>query len=289
MVASLQRLLAGAIDYAGLFPPAKLDMQPAMENYRRYQAGKEAWIVNRFICPAARLGELPDAGLSISVIGSANQDRGSWEMALEQDSQAMNDLLLRTPSNEIEGYEVRIPSHRELSQCIRDLKGFSETEVYVELPWGQEMGDSLHALSESEWLGAKARTGGITPESFPSPEQLAEFLHTCYSLDLDFKLTAGLHHPFRSYRDEVKAEMHGFLNVLVASALIFAEDVPRSVVKEILEEQDPKAFEFSNEGIRWRDHGAGLHDIEEARDRFVGFGSCSVEEPLEDLASEGLS
>ena len=289
MVASLQRLLEGVIDYAGLFPPAKLEMAPALENYLRYRSGPEARALNRFICPAARLSELPDQALAVAVIGSPNQDRATWEAALEHDSTAMNAFLDRAPSCEIQGYEVKAPSHQEIAQCIRDLKGFSEADVFVELPWGEELGDSLHALSESEWLAAKARTGGLTADAFPSSDQLAEFLHTCYSLDLDFKLTAGLHHPFRSYREEVKGEMHGFLNVLVASALIFAEDLPRSVVKTILDEMDPKAFEFTNEGLRWRDLEAGLHDIEEARDRFVGFGSCSVEEPLADLASEGLS
>jgi hypothetical protein len=39
----VRALLEGLIDYAGLFPPAKLDMRPAVENYAAYLAGPDAW------------------------------------------------------------------------------------------------------------------------------------------------------------------------------------------------------------------------------------------------------
>ncbi len=293
MNASLERLLSGVIDYAGLFPPAQLDMSSSLEHYLRHKQGEEEWIVNRFVCPTSRLAELADAlgedtPLSVCGIGRPSQDRKSWDAALEQDAQDMNAFHERLPKAEIEAYEIRIPAYRGLPQCIRDLKAFEGIDVFVELPWAAQMDDALSALADTEWLGVKARTGGAQADAFPSSDQLAGFLHGALSLDLDFKLTAGLHHAFPTRSDEMKVQMHGFLNVLTASTLIFSEDLPRAMAARILDDEDRLSFEFSNEGLRWRHHEAGLTEIEEVRDRFFGFGSCSIEEPLAELASEGL-
>ena len=53
----LRILLRGLIDYAGLFPPASLDMADAVRNYAAYREGEHAWALGRFVVPAARLEE----------------------------------------------------------------------------------------------------------------------------------------------------------------------------------------------------------------------------------------
>src|SRR5262249_19703803 len=58
MFASVRALLTGIVDYAGMFPPAKLPLDEALRNYLRYRTEPDAWMLGRFICPAARLGEL---------------------------------------------------------------------------------------------------------------------------------------------------------------------------------------------------------------------------------------
>jgi hypothetical protein len=50
--------MSGLIDYAGLFPPASLDMAAAMRNYAAYRQGEYAWMLGRFVVPAARRGEV---------------------------------------------------------------------------------------------------------------------------------------------------------------------------------------------------------------------------------------
>jgi len=54
-------LLHGAIDYAGLFPPAALDLGAAVANYASYRSGTACWALGRLIVPAARLRELEAA------------------------------------------------------------------------------------------------------------------------------------------------------------------------------------------------------------------------------------
>jgi hypothetical protein len=60
-------LLAGLIDYAGLFPPAALDMPTALRNYAAYREGGFAWMLGRFVVPAARVGEV-DPSWPVSVL-----------------------------------------------------------------------------------------------------------------------------------------------------------------------------------------------------------------------------
>jgi hypothetical protein len=134
-------------------------------------------------------------------------------------------------------------------------------EVYVE-------GGDLDRLAE---LGvrAKIRCGG---ERVPSVDELAAFVRGCRERALPFKATAGLHHAVR--RDGA----HGFLNLLAATAFDEAA----------LEEEDPAAFTLGESAFTWRDHLAGPGEIAQARELFVGFGSCSFFEPVDELKALGL-
>jgi hypothetical protein len=83
-------------------------------------------------------------------------------------------------------------------------------------------------------------------------------------------------------------EMHGFLNVLVAMALIEAHDLTRGEIEQVLTEKDPRAFEIFEDSVSWKKYQANMEAVESVRGIFVSYGSCSVEEPLEDLEEMGL-
>ena len=86
MSRALNTLLDNVIDYAGLFPPAKLDMEAAVSEYLELLNSPESWLVSRFVCTAARLTELADEleaqkaeiGFGISVIGTGGEDANSF-------------------------------------------------------------------------------------------------------------------------------------------------------------------------------------------------------------------
>src|SRR6266508_6388261 len=72
------RLLEAALDYAGTFPPAKLDLAEALRNYARYRAGPHARLLGRFLVPAAKLGEFEEiAGEAFSRSGA-----GAWPLSV---------------------------------------------------------------------------------------------------------------------------------------------------------------------------------------------------------------
>ncbi len=138
---------------------------------------------------------------------------------------------------------------------------------------------SVDLLDEVKKAGsfAKIRTGGLTEGDIPSTEKLSSYIIACVERRLPFKATAGLHHPIR-------ASMHGFINVFLAAA--FAWHGERQLAA-ILEESDPAAFRF-DDGAQWRDRSLRANQISEARRNFAhSFGSCSFEEPIQDLLKLG--
>lgn len=141
-----------------------------------------------------------------------------------------------------------------------ELVGLAK-EVYVE-------GGDLDQLAELG-LRAKIRCGG---EHVPSVDELAEFIQGCRERKLPFKATAGLHHAVR------QGDAHGFVNLLAAAA--FDE--------EALAEEDAGAFRLNETHFMWRDRDAAPIEILNARELFVGFGSCSFFEPVDELKALGL-
>jgi hypothetical protein len=143
----------------------------------------------------------------------------------------------------------------------------TQSEVYVERPI-----DDLAWLGELDGRRAKVRCGGKVT---PSVEQLAAFIRRCRDLGVVFKATAGLHHAVR-HGDE-----HGFLNLLAACVLGFEEAV--------LADDDPAAFRLTPDRFSWRGQGRGPDDVSRARrELFASFGSCSVQEPVDDLTAMGI-
>ena len=67
--ATVRALMTGAIDYAGLFPPAGLTMPDAVARFAEYRRGPHAWMLGRFVVPVARLGELGDAVKTVAADG----------------------------------------------------------------------------------------------------------------------------------------------------------------------------------------------------------------------------
>jgi hypothetical protein len=151
-----------------------------------------------------------------------------------------------------------------------DLDGRAQ-EVYVEVPTDNELlAETLGELSASG-LRAKVRCGGV---SVPSVAELGGFIRLCRELRLPFKATAGLHHPVRGVAE------HGFLNV-VAAALFGQEE-------EALADEDPGSFGLRAEGFSWRDSSASPEELARLRTEvFAGIGSCSAQEPADELRALG--
>lgn len=301
--------LTGIIDYAGLFPPESLDMVGAVDGYRRALGSDEAWLVDRFICPASRLLELAallvptmsrgDASWRVVATGDASGHAGKdvadeWLVGLDTDLREIRtfDDGLRGGAS-VEVVEKRVSTNPDAAELVEAVRRINRL-AYFEVPWdGPDPAAVLEMLAVARHdtarsLGAKIRTGGVTADAFPPPDAVAEFLIACHRLELPVKATAGLHHPIRHVADDTGFTHHGFVNLLVAAALVVGGQ-DAAVVTAALADDDPSAFTFDRSGIGWRDQHLSAAVLAQARaGLLVAYGSCSVAEPVDDLTALGV-
>ena len=291
ILAPVRALLAGAVDYAGLFPPANLDLTRAFDEYLSIRATDERWALGRFVIPAAALGELarslrqgrflPEGPLTIplsAVIGVALLDDIT---AVERFNREFAGAVA------VEAVEVKAPTPDAVRQALAALP--PRWIRYVEVPPGAGLPDSLDALKEGGGF-AKLRTGGVTPDAFPGPDAVVDFLEGCARRRLPFKATAGLHHPVRGeYRltyapDAETALMYGYLNLIGAAAVLW-NGHSRAEAREVLLASAPGSFQFEARGLRMLGRLVSADQLARVRAEFAhGFGSCSFREPLDELA-----
>lgn len=304
---SVRSLMLGIIDYAGLFPPARLTLEGSIRKYAAYRKGPDKWMLANFVIPAEQLSEL-DAFQSafesaslmgFSVLGSSS---GPATRALKADMDAVSDFEARYEGrvrvNCMEIKEAGLGGDAGLATTLRDCvtilrrSGREAIRLYVETGWSQESDSRLEAVAQAVaqvrrsskmQLGLKIRSGGIEAHMFPPSERVARFITVCLNEGIPFKATAGLHHPIRRYHDSVRARMHGFINVFGGAALLYHHKISESELMEVLNEEDPGSFHFDESGFSWRDTRLDISEIETGRQFAHSFGSCSFDEPRDDL------
>jgi len=293
----LRALLRGIVDYAGLFPPASLDMPTAISDYAEHRDGPHAWALGRFILPAARLEEFQLAGTPFF----PREGTRSWALSallgsdLEEDVERIERFNTdhrnaRAGAVLVDTVELKTYSEHDVARASERLDRRFDT--YMEIPIAEDPAELVDAISETT-AKAKIRTGGVTPDAFPSSAHIVRFMKRCIDRGVRFKATAGLHHPLRAeYRltyaaDAPKGMMYGFLNVLLAVAALRAL-LGEETAAALLEERSAASLSFDERGVRWRGRDLPMEILERARDSMTSFGSCSFRDPVDDLRAMSL-
>ena len=289
MKEALFTLLAEAVDYAGLFPPAALDMRTAVGEYAAHRDEPNAWMLGRFVLPVGRLDEW-------STAAPPTIEGNPWPLSIlaQAFDPALRDAIVSFNQRErgravIDTVETRAATTREMPSASLT----SGVAIFVEIPIADDPANLLDAI-RGAGVRAKVRTGGATPDAFPPAAQVARFIRRCVERDIIFKATAGLHHPLRAeYRLSYEAgapegTMFGFLNVLLAT-MIAREGGAQKDIAAALEERDPTALTATDEAVIWRGRAFRVASLRAGRTRSItGFGSCSFSEPVADLKTLGL-
>jgi hypothetical protein len=296
---TVRALLRRLVDYAGLFPPAALSMAEAAARYAAHLHSRDGWMLGRFVVPLERLDELA-AAAAPHFAGESEPWRLS---ALIGADVASAGPVIREFNGAHRGrFVVDVVECRPLpagsvARAVGALPG--ELRSFVELSL---LDDPRAMLEEINAAGAwaKARTGGVTAEAFPTARQLARVILRAAEVRVPFKATAGLHHPVTGEypltyaADSPRAPMFGFLNLFAAA--VFAQRhatdpmlVSEARLAELLQEQDADAIVMDDECIRWRGLSAGVKQIAGTRTSLgISFGSCSFAEPVEGLRAMRL-
>lgn len=291
-MSSLRPFFGGIIDYAGLFPPAKLDMRSAVHAYAKHRAGHDADLLGRFVVPAERLDEfsavasalLPHEGepWKLSVIGG--EDLAHARSLIEHFNGAHE--TRSTGGHALcDTIEIPVSSHDDVRNALAAFG--DDASLFLEVPSLSDPAYLISAIADTP-ASAKIRTGGITESAFPTADQVLRFIEECVDRGVPFKATAGLHHAIRgqyplTYDDDARrASMFGFLNIFFAAAFCAAGS-SESAVLAVIEETDPSSFRWNDGGVWWEDHVVTHEQLAVVRQAVaVSFGSCSFTEPVEE-------
>ena len=296
--ASLQVFLKELIDYAGLFAPASLDMMTSVDNYSRYLRHPQRWALGRFVLPVARLDEFLNAQENVASEPWRVTGIISANIAAELD--AVAEFNRKAPGAVIDSVEVRVCNQAEI-ELVRKHQPPATTAFYEIVP---ERADELLPSLRNIGGCAKLRTGGVVEEAFPTAERIASFVARCAELGVPFKATAGLHHPLRCVRpltyqpNSREGMMHGFLNVFTAAAIAWSAvqggtAVPRDALARCLADEKRADWHFDEDSLTWsggdEPRRIDLEGLRSMRSKLaLSFGSCSFEEPLQDLREIGI-
>lgn len=327
MLASLRTLLTEILDYAGLFPPASLALEPASRNYAAYRASPDRWMLARFICPAGRLADLSalmplfeDEPLRLSVLGGGGEASEAFLSGLRDDLAAIRAFSSRHGDRvAVENVETRLPADVLHGDCTGHMvqllesmraefaeQGLSHLSVACEATIARDdvrgVDNFIGGISffntrlvlekrggPADRIAFKLRCGGVRPEAFPTVALVARALARCGESGVPLKFTAGLHHPFPRFDTTVGARMYGFIPIYLAAILANMYSLTDDAVAAVISCDDPGAFEITDSYMRFGDHAVPNEEIQSLRASHVlTFGSCSFDEPREDLRAAKL-
>jgi hypothetical protein len=269
-----QTVFAGLLDDAAVFPPGNAPMPEAVDAHRKHRVEPYAWMVGPLVVPASGLAELRGAvgdGQPFPVVVTVPGGPAQLPEVLEESTRL---------AVEITAVEVAVPVDLPVASVLTELeRGVRDTamDVCVEVPRDDRREPLLAALAGR--YTAKFRTGGARAELYPGEEELAHAILAAIRSGVPFKATAGLHHAVRNTDPGSGFEQHGFLNLLLATA-VAADGGSVDAVRTTLAERDGAAL-----AARVRDLGEAAGA---ARRWFTSFGTCSIAEPVSDLAALGL-
>ena len=299
--ASLETLLAKSIDYAGMFPPCSLALEPALQNHAQYVRSSEAWMLNTFVLlieqfdAAKQLLFLFDPAhpLRVAALGPKTANADAFLDGLEDTDVAIRSLSSNVDLVSISHLEMLLPHDVDIGLLNEARSIVGNLPVFWEAPPDRaEQTIGLLAEHNSDedraTFGYKLRTGGVTPDAFPTSAQIASALVRPATHQLPIKFTAGLHHPIRQLRDEVKTKMHGFLNVLGAAVLAAEHRWDAKQAATMLEDENAASFSFGEDFFAWREWKIDVERLRYRRRFVASFGSCSFDEPRDDLRALGL-
>jgi hypothetical protein len=301
--ASLRALLAGTIDYAGLFPPASLSLEPAVKNYAEYLRTDDAWMLGTFVLPVGQFDDVSaflngfdvQHRLRVSALGAKTEHASDFGTALSSTAKAISDFNRRHGAVAgITQIEMPLPNDATASvtQAAEALENL-QVPVFFEAP-ADAAERTIAQLAEhrlatgSTLVGFKLRTGGVIASAFPSSVQIARALVAAVEHRVPIKFTAGLHHPVRQFHSSVQTKMHGFLNVLGAGVLAAEHGWDVQQTARMLEAESSSEFTFSDDAFTWDRWEIATERVIAHRKLVTSLGSCSFDEPREDLRGLNL-
>lgn len=316
-------LLSGAIDFAGMFPPASLDLNATLQKAASFRkVGKHSWLLNRLVLSLNEVKKLDPRLLyecgadgspwSISVLGtpSGSSSEKDFIKSVDWDFREIRRIQERYHHSscplDLAGYEIKLPdsitapgmaitSGEFVFPALEQIETIwlGEIDIYFEVSLEGEWQETLEGVTRilSEWLSENPDCSVLpalkirTGGKFvPRPEQLAKAIDECAASGIKIKVTQGMHHPISH------AGQFGFVNFFAAVNFAYALGSEEFTLKDIencLQTENAKDFSFSDTSFSWSGRELTNEQIESARKSHAAvLGSCSLDEPDQFLLKE---
>ncbi|WP_414938434.1 hypothetical protein [Amycolatopsis sp. cmx-11-51] len=264
-------LFAGLCDDAAVFPPGLAPLPDAVVAHDEHVAAWYAGLVGPLVVAATALDDLDGVlgGREVPLPVSVTLPGGPAQL------DGVLKAVAALPVN-LDALEIAVPDGMGPDEVLAAISA-ATAPVHVEIPRDDRRVPLLTALSGTGHR-AKFRTGGVRAELYPDEAELAAAVRAAVGADVPFKATAGLHHALRNTDPETGFEQHGFLNLLLATDAVLHAD------------GDPEALLAERDGavVAARLLALDADRVAAARAGFTSFGTCSITDPLIELAGLGL-
>jgi hypothetical protein len=180
--ASLRALLDRVIDYAGMFPPCALALEPTLRNQASYVRSVGAWMLNGFVLPIGQFDPAkqfvsefdPQHLLRVAALGPKTASVDAFLEALANAATAIASFSgYKANVVSVSHLEMLLPDDVDSASLKRASKIVDQLPAFWEAP--PERAEETIALiaghnsdENTATFGYKLRTGGVTAEAFPT-------------------------------------------------------------------------------------------------------------------------
>jgi hypothetical protein len=270
-------LLARLVDDAALFPPSGTSVVDVVKSHLAARHTPYAGVIGFLQCQISQLGALvsalrkarPVQPVALSLVADTGLGGLPKGISTALDNAKLLDLRM-----------IEVPAPADVdSTWLVQLTEFVPDDVVRVVEPRRGRPEWLTGVRRVAEAGCwpKLRCGGKSVESFPSVEEVAEFLAIATGTGRPFKATAGLHHAVRHYDKTTGLTHHGLLNMIVGTA----HAVSGADAHEALCCTDAAAL-ATEAGALSEDSSRVVREV------FACYGSVSLTDPVTDLIRLGL-
>jgi hypothetical protein len=289
---TLDVLLKGIFDYAGMYPPASRSFEEALKESATFPTSlSRPWMVGSdLVIDAEHATRLHDADLrkfgfsrniGISYLASDTPPR-----CLQGATRLISGKRKDGLSVSISSMEAKV-SMEGLTTLIDTLLPFCRDNSILlafepdlsSTAWEETLGKTIEAI-RGKGIALKCRCTGPTGIS---ADRLATAIISACDSRSPFKVTAGLHHPIvepERYDNKV-----GFLNLATAVMIrrVKGEAISKGSIASLLTNQNYFAIKTDGE-LSYQGAGISVEELHGAKNSaHFSIGSCSLHEPDADL------
>ncbi len=327
MTKSLQQLLAQAVNYSALYPPADLKLKEALRSYVDFSHSRYAWMLSNFVLPHSELPLLAGFAdrkhqlkglLSLCITGPESKTLDEFKNVINSIEHEINAahtgypgevrtnlLELKLPLSSaktlnseelVKALEVvvnttaesRLLPHRVFFEVPGDEYDAEITKKIIKIIAVHNKSILKRKIENYLFSGLKINCAAKKGGKLPDSNYLAEVLLYARDANVAVKFSGKENTPFPGYNYSIQSKVHRFINIFIASILAYTQDLSLEEMVEVLEETNPENFSFKDDYFSWRELAAPTMEIKMLRMLSItSFNFTSFSSPIDGLKEFG--